>query len=286
MDTNNDIIDYLEEEFGDESDAGEEVDADAAIDEAIDEAEESVDDDAGDDGEEISEDAPQKSEAVHNEHNDALAAALAKLQQQESELQRTRNELIVAQAEQKRPQFVPYEELDDNTKALFDRAAERFGVPPETLVFNEYQRLVEEHRRNVESLQHRFETNVASARQDVDAHFQQHRDHAKHGQAVVKKLLELGWDNVDKLAQRDPDTFRHTAKVMIDLAYRDVALEAARAERSAKAKQAMKASTRSEASRGKAPITNKSSQSGDDVDFLDFFQQESGSWIDRLRKKK
>lgn len=286
----NEIDDFLREQDPDDSDDGDAGDDDAAaIDEAIEEAEEVVDGDdgdAGDDGEEISEEAPQKSEPVHNEHNDALAAALAKVQEQESELQRARNEVLIAKAEQDRPRFIPYDELDDETRGVFDKAAERMGVYPEYLVFHEYQRISEDYRRNVESVQHRFDAELQQARSDVDQHFQRHPKREKHGDAVARKLLEMGWDNVDRLAQRDPVTFRHTAKLMIDLAFRSVEDDTERQQRAMKAKQAMKASTRSEASRSKAPVTKKSSQSGNDADgFLDFFAESSVSLAERLKKK-
>lgn len=289
----NEIDDFLREQDPEDSndgDAGD--DGDAALDEVLEEAEEVVegddgdDGDAGDAGEEIPEEAPKKSEPVHNEHNDALAAALAKLQEQESELQRARNEILIAKAEQERPRFIPYDELDDETRGVFDKAAERMGVTPEYLVFHEYQRISEEYRRKVESVQYRFEAELQQAKIDVDQHFQQHPKREKYGSAVAQKLLEMGWDNVDRLAQRDPATFRHTAKVMIDLAFRSVEDDAERQQRAMKAKQAMKASTRSEASRSKAPVTKKSSQSGNDADaFLDFFAESSVSLAERLKKK-
>lgn len=259
------------------------------VSEEVEEVEEDVEGDAGDESEEISEDASQSNDSEYNDlSKDALGQALAALREKESELARVHNELQVAKMASSRPVFIPYDRLPDDARQAFDAAADAYGIPVEQLVFQEYRSALDEYQRKVSNVESTAASAAQRAMSEVDSYFQKHKNHAEFGKEVAAKLLELGWEHVDKLAKQDPVLFEKQAKVMIDLAYRDLAIQRAESKRNAQAKQAMKASTRSEASRSKATVSNKSSQSMGDFtedQLFSFLSEASKPLSEKLKRR-
>lgn len=260
--------------------------------EEADDGEESAEE-GDDEEEESSDDATQESSDEYTEvkeevnKDDALGQALQRLNALEAEYRQTKEELSEAQLRLQRPQFVPFDALPEDTQRMFAETAERFGVTPEQLVFSEYQRLVADFDMRMAQREASKAAAAQSAVSEVQRFYAAHPLAAKHGNDLAPILVEMGWNNIEPLAQTNPDLFKTSAMALISAAYDKAQARSVLAERKRQQQKRLKASTRSEAARPKAPDTlAKSSRSRDEhfvKEIADFIERDANP-LKRLLK--
>ena len=257
------------------------------------------DEEVEEDSENNSEEAPQDDESSDNEEvveevvepakpslePDLLGQAIARLNASDAALAKAKAELVEANVQLSRPRYVPYSALPPDAQAAFDAGADAYGISVEQLVFNEYNKLVAQWENNARHVMAAKDAAVNHAKAEINAFFDAHPLSKTHGADVIKVLHEQGWDKVDAILQRDPDAYRLAASTVINAAFKDVDAQRKAAARTTKSKEAMKASTRGEASRTVATVTKSSQPDENDefkADILKHFRQNK-SWTQRLQ---
>lgn len=240
--------------------------AEQFLDDVVDEIVEGGDDEVADDDEEnISEEATQSTQDVDNEGkpnevNDALGQALARLSALENENLSLRGDLETANVKANAPVFIPFDELSSDLQDAYEARAERMGIDPRHLLYDDFKDIQREHESKARALTSQRDDGAKAAYAHVDKFFDAHPLKAKHGKLIPQLVNEMGWAGLQPLAKQNPEIFKATAVALVDAAFRKAAADEIVQQRTLKQQKTLKESTRSEASRAKPSATLKTTK--------------------------
>ena len=246
------FFDYGEAET-DASDSGDDAGDDGDSSEGVEDGDAGSAEDGGAEAEE-SDSAPEL-------QNDALGDAIRRLHELEGKLKVSEQKAAQHELEATRPRFIPFDRLPEETQEAIAAEAEKFGITPEQMTYDIFKKVEADHfaGRSLQPKGAEQSSAIEMANAEIEDVFASHPLHSKFGKDVAETLKGMGWFNNAKLAETDVNAYRRNAVKLINEAYHKLEVEASQKQRSLNAKQAAKASTRSEAAKSSSPATQRSS---------------------------